>query len=50
MKFRQYIRLLESSPSKRAVINYPSIYPPQYGLTYRLQYSPSSLKRKKKKK
>lgn len=50
MKFIDYLKLLsESSPSKRAIIDYPDNYPPQYGLTYRMQYGRKKKKNKNEK-
>ena len=45
MKFLEYLqKTSESSASKRAVIGrYGNLYPPQYALTYRLQYNPNGI-------
>jgi hypothetical protein len=51
MTFKEYImKLSESNPEKRAVIRYGKLYPKNYGLTYRQQYNPQSLKEENKEK
>ncbi len=51
MKFEDYLKKAkESTATKRSVTGpYASLYPPQYGLTYRMQYNPKSLRKINKK-